>query len=259
MAGNWYFGVNPVTVRRGIHQRATRADVAAVNCLFGDFDAKAFSGLYETINHLNAITPAPTAIVATGGGYHAYWCFDRPFVVGQEADRDWIDALIKRWVAWTGADPAAADLARVLRVPGSVNRKYEPAREVRLVRVDWRRVYSLLDLERALPELPKHSRKLEDFFDRAMKRTWAGSGDKVAWAQTLLDRLDPARADDYRDWCNVGMALQELGADGLAMWETWSAQSTKHKPGECADKWDGFRRDGISLGTLYYLAEQDGR
>ena len=264
--GNWYFGVHPCTSCRRGYERGTRETTAAVNCLFAEFDAKDLGGMSGAANQLNSVTPAPTAVVCSGGGYHVYWLLDRPFIIGGDADRDYIDDLQKRWVDYAGGDPGAKDLARVLRVPGTLNRKpkYAPNfPEVRLVRVRWDNVYSLLDLERVMPKpeparvTRAPARRPRDLWDRIMNPR-RRSGDKAAWAEALLDQLNPARADDYAEWVAVGMALSELGDAGLTLWDQWSQQSAKYEPGACEDKWDSFDRDGVSMGTLYHLAQQDG-
>lgn len=79
----------------------------------------------------------------------------------------------------------------------------------------------------------------------------------AAEAQRLLDRLAPARADDYNDWITVGMALSTLGAEGLSLWESWSSRSAKHHEGECERKWRSFDGSGVTIGTLVHMAQQD--
>lgn len=259
--GNWYFSVCPALSRGGPHQRVKAEGIAAANCLFGDFDAKALGGMSAAITQVNMITPAPTVVICTGGGYHAYWLFNRPFTIGTDNDRKWIADLLKRWVGWIGADPACADLARVLRVPGTQNRKYAPAREVRLVRVDWQRIYGVLELEAALPTPAPRvtaTTRARDLYDAAMHPRHSG-GDPAAWAEGLLDKVSSARADNYQDWVTVGMCLQDLGDRGLELWEAWSQQSPKYRPGDCETKWRSFDGPGLSLGTLYHFAMQDGR
>jgi hypothetical protein len=86
----------------------------------------------------------------------------------------------------------------------------------------------------------------------------APAGDKAKWASELLSRLNPWRCDDYQGWVDVGMALSELGADGLALWDIWSRGSAKYSPGECDKKWKSFEPGtGITLGSLYHWASED--
>jgi len=82
---------------------------------------------------------------------------------------------------------------------------------------------------------------------------------EIEKASAALARLDPKQADGYGTWIEAGMALSELGAAGLALWESWSAQSPKYEPGACAAKWGGFAPGhGVTLGTLYHLAGRNG-
>lgn len=75
--------------------------------------------------------------------------------------------------------------------------------------------------------------------------------------ERLLTRLHPHRADDYHDWIRVGMALYSHSPSLLSLWDAWSRQSPKYKPGECDRKWRTFNPTHISIGTLYYLAKVD--
>lgn len=81
------------------------------------------------------------------------------------------------------------------------------------------------------------------------------NGDEIL---LLLQKIHPSFADDYNWWIKVGMALKSISPDLLSVWEDWSRQSSKYKPGECSYKWNSFGgKHGISIGTLYYLANKD--
>ncbi len=87
----------------------------------------------------------------------------------------------------------------------------------------------------------------------------AAGSDDATRARSYLEALQPSRADDYDQWLEVGMALHSVDDALLADWITWSAQSSKFKPGDCEHKWRGFKSGGgITLGTLGQLAKQDG-
>lgn len=74
--------------------------------------------------------------------------------------------------------------------------------------------------------------------------------------QDMLACLDPDMA--YDDWLKVGMALHASGYD-LRLWEEWSACGQKYVAGECQSKWHGFNAsNGVSLGTLVYMAKRAG-
>jgi putative DNA primase/helicase len=146
---NIYFGVHPVNIQRLPNERGRIADVCGVNCLFSEFDAKHFGGSKDAIEaHLQArATLWPTVIVDSGGGLHCYWLLDQPHVISDDVDRKRIADLQARFVHAIGGDLGAKDLARVLRVPGTINTKYDPPRPVAIIE-DWRAngIYTLEEL-----------------------------------------------------------------------------------------------------------------
>jgi len=77
-------------------------------------------------------------------------------------------------------------------------------------------------------------------------------------ARSLLQSINPNRIDDYDQWLKIGMAAHSAGDSLLADWEDLSQKNSKYKQGECAKKWDSFKRSGISLGTLQKFAKEDG-
>ena len=133
-----YFNINPLSGAVGpspsSFTRGKVSQVAAVNCLYADFDTGKghdYPDKEAVLNHLDKIgVPRACARVSSGGGYHCYWFFEEPFVIETEQDLKKIDDMQKRWVKLVGGDKAAKDLARVLRVPGTLNHKYDPPREV---------------------------------------------------------------------------------------------------------------------------------
>ena len=80
--------------------------------------------------------PTPTHIVASGGGLHAYWVLDA--FVNREV---WIEYATKlkaltREFGFLADDSRTSDIASVLRIPGTLNHKYEPPRKVTLKQAD---------------------------------------------------------------------------------------------------------------------------
>jgi hypothetical protein len=73
-------------------------------------------------------------VVATGNGAHAWWLFKEPYIFASDDERKDAARLIARWQTLLRLNAAArgwafdrlADLARILRIPGTVNRK-DPA------------------------------------------------------------------------------------------------------------------------------------
>lgn len=167
---NIYFGVHPSaeipktdgegSPKKPESVRSRIATIEAVNCLFGEFDAKDFEGgKPAALTHILRLPRKPTAIVDSGGGWHVYWILRIPILISDGATRERLCRLQARWVEFVGSDPGAKDLARVLRVPGTLNYKYDPPRPVEFHRLDWECLYDLDELEQLLPaDLPGPAR-----------------------------------------------------------------------------------------------------
>lgn len=158
---NWYFSVHPSSaippanahgeVKAPPFVRAQKRYICALNCLYAEFDVKDYGSKEAIQEHLTtAPFPSPSVIVDSGGGLHGYWLLDQPWALDTDAARD-AAALVQRvWVQdVVGGDPSVHDLVRILRVPGTLNFKYDPPRLVRFLAYD-------LDLTYTLPALTAH-------------------------------------------------------------------------------------------------------
>ena len=97
-------------------QRGRTADVVALPALFVDVDNPSS----DTLERLQSASPAPSCIVHSGGGYHAYWWLDTP-----TADLELARRLLRGLAAALHGDTLS--VAQSLRVPSTVNTK--PARD----------------------------------------------------------------------------------------------------------------------------------
>ena len=61
------------------------------------------------------------------------------------------------------------------------------------------------------------------------------------------------------DWIAVGMALKEEGYP-CSVWDEWSRNDTRYRPGECARIWQGFRghEKPVRGGTIIRMAQERG-
>ncbi len=79
---------------------------------------------------------------------------------------------------------------------------------------------------------------------------------KTYFIETVLKDLTEAKkinADGYEEWVQVGMALHHQFAgsvEGLTMWDVWSAQSPKYRPGVCESKWATFGNYPAQMKTM---------
>jgi hypothetical protein len=88
------------------------------------------------------------------------------------------------------------------------------------------------------------------------KKTTSGKGSELERAISLLESIPPDLADSYWEWIKVGTALKTVSEALLPEWEQWSRQSSKYKAGECEYKWKFLKPGTVTIGTLYYLANQ---
>jgi len=209
-----FYGVHPTREARTAYERGRAEDIAAANCLFADFDDP------DALPRIESLQPAPQVIVASGKGFHAYWLLAEPFILSDDAARrDW--AEIQRWWArHVGADPSACDLARVLRVPGTRNGKYDPPRPVRFIRCELDRPYDNQELMRYV--IDARTAELE-----------REQGDEPARALANGEKLTPIQA--YNQATNIRDLLRAYGYTLVG--ERYFVRPGKHP------------RDGIS-GTI---------
>ena len=116
---NVYVAANPL--RSGSRKR-TKDCIAEVRHLYIDIDVDG----EERIAALRAsdVVPAPSTILSTSPGkYQALWRVEG-FAFDQQEN------TLKALVIAFGGDSACTDRSRVLRVPGFLNRKYDPAHPV---------------------------------------------------------------------------------------------------------------------------------
>ena len=163
-----------------LHERVTTGrgyarDVIGVRELYADLDYKPGALTPDTaravIDDLAAmLAAAPVAIVQSGGGVQPHWTVERSDATDWPDETDSMHgittALWRRWGRLVrhvadrhgGAVDGVYDLSRVLRVPGTVNTKYDPPRPVTVeypggAPVTLVRLAETLD-EYDVPELP---------------------------------------------------------------------------------------------------------
>ncbi len=136
---NVFFGVglrNKV-LKNGL--RGSEKDISCITTLYADIDVKgdahAQKSLPETIDEavdfLNGLNLKPSIIVRSGNGVHSYWLLDKPFKIENSEDRNNIVSIFRDFGKHINLEARKRgwkldnvyDLARILRVPGSINHK----------------------------------------------------------------------------------------------------------------------------------------
>ena len=162
-----YVGVGLASRDYGPAHRCGSDEIAGLAGFWADFDlrsdAHSKKALPVTIPDALSIIPAsmpPTIVVSTGNGAHAWWLLKEPHVFDNDQERKDTARLVARWhtllrlrAAQCGwAFDRLSDLARVLRIPGTINAK-DPSnpKEVTAHSTTDRR-YNLSDFEEFLDE-----------------------------------------------------------------------------------------------------------
>lgn len=128
-----YYGVLP----RYINGKS-RKDINEAACFWVDIDCKDVGGIedaYEALSPENTCFGYPSITVESGHGLHAYWLLDSVCT-----DIDYVERVNKGLSIVTHADPVAHDAPRVLRLPGSWNKK-DPARPKRVRVTEYRPLF----------------------------------------------------------------------------------------------------------------------
>jgi len=269
---NWYFGVHPVHTIPTLNIKGLPADpeyvrsqiehIAAINCLFADVDGEKLGNKSAALSYVNTFTPTPTAVIDSGGGYHCYWLLNTPVPV-TDKNREYLSRVQYRWVNFVKSDGGAKDMARVLRLPGTFNRKpqYPQPLPIRLLRVFWDKTYNLVELTSKLPpdtEPTAASRALQRLQENQKQQQLDIPADDA----TLLDKARNARngakfAALYDRGDIAGYKSQsEADAALCALLNYWTGNDAarvdrlfRRSALFRVDKWDSVRVKGATYGA----------
>jgi len=146
-----------------------------------------------------SLLPASIKVQSGGPGrFHFYWLLNE-FIETEELEQ--VNRAIS---AHHGDNGGTWDATRILRVPGSINSKYNPPREVKVVEMHENRVYSPDDLVKLKPYDPNilrvpegKSRSERDFRIARLMQTWGLSKELVSEALTRISDKAKERGSGY--------------------------------------------------------------
>jgi hypothetical protein len=119
-------------------KKGSAASAALVPALWVDVDCDGDPTRRDKgLAKLREFEPAPSVIVYSGGGWHAYWLLDVPFVLETDEDKQRITHILHGLFKVLDGDEAyVKSVASVMRLPDSINTK--PDRDGARVQVtDW--------------------------------------------------------------------------------------------------------------------------
>jgi AAA domain-containing protein/primase-like protein/Homeodomain-like domain-containing protein len=121
----------------------TKADCREITALWVDLD---FGTAAEfAARERRATFPLkPSMKIESGGSQHWYWLLSQV----ADAHDGRIEPILRGLTRHLGGDIAAAEIARCLRLPGTLNHKYSPPRVCKILEVDSDVRYTLEDFEK---------------------------------------------------------------------------------------------------------------
>jgi hypothetical protein len=258
-----YYGINPrKRAADPRDQTGKTEDVTRIRFVVTDIDDKHFlDGRAGAIAALAAFPLAPTWVIESGGGLQALWAIVPLVLTGpNDPQIATFQAAQSRLYVVLGGLDAVGDIARVFRLPGTHNAKYDPPRPVAIRHHDPDARYTFDDFLAIVPE-PEPA---------PARPSWTpptGSAHAANHDEPTRDDIREwlrwiAPTGGYKDhWLKVLAAVHSVypGADGVDLCEAWSPG----KPGEIARKFASFKRPAggsgaVGVGTLVHLAQVGG-
>jgi hypothetical protein len=193
-----YIGMN--TLKPGSYSR-TKQDIEAIRHLYADLDYDGPQALAAIGN--SELVPKPNFVVDTSPGkYQVVWQVEG--IKPEEAEN------FQQAIAYEfGADPAATDSARVLRLPGFANKKYDEEFPV-TARLQTTQTYHAWDFKLRTPPV-EAKRQIDQTRQSTSKKSDHTSQSERDWAyakralargddpEEIIRRIADYRADEKDD------------------------------------------------------------
>lgn len=230
------------------HPRGWQKDARWLTALFVDVDAKDYDSKEQALKAVKRINPS--ILVDSGGGFHGYLLLNEPLLITDE-NRSSVKRCLKGLAKSIKADPHVAELARVFRLPETVNTK--PGRDHAICRVSKFNLmrYAYEDLfEEYAPLIPISTPRSYDPGEIDQ--------DEIARALSYI----PPKDIGYDEWIAVLAGLtHSLGSgEALRLAERWTGYCSES--GEIESKISSFDNatgsQTASLGTIFFLARRFG-
>jgi P4 family phage/plasmid primase-like protien len=237
---NVYFGVGVRKEQLDEFQRGKSKDIASLPGVWVEIDIK--GGVHAADNLptqedvqtiLDTFPLEPSVINHSGGGLHCYWLFDKSVHIRTDKDLGSAERMLYRFqnmfirlarVKGLHIDNTA-DLARVLRIPGTFNRKKEQ-KPVKTLVLNQEVRYSIEDLFEAIQSI--ETTLPTETIEKRAKREYGGeipdatNADKIVkGCQFIRDYLDHKETANYNEWV-AALSIASYCEDGENLVHEWS-------------------------------------
>ncbi len=218
-----YFCAHLLTAPRRVKENA-----AEVRCLWDEMDGgEAPNGRLK-----------PTAILESSPGhYQLYWRLTDA-IPPATAER-----LNKRLAHEIGADPSGFDLTQLLRVPGTVNHKYEERPVVEVRDLEGGRAYAPGELDEILPELEEPETERESAGDGEEPPVVLSPDALRVWRAEAPKLKDNGDVDRSKSLMKIGRVLYDAGANRRVVVEAIKERDAALGWRKYSDNRDGGQRE----------------
>lgn len=258
----------------GSYAGKNRKDPTAKRCFYLDLDSKDFGTIPDALRALVAFVkatglPPPSIFVHSGRGVHVYWALDR-------------DVTIDEWTPVAKAlkakckeldfpaDPTAtADPARILRCPGTLNRKGAEPLACRVLSDNGQTVAldamaAALRVESAPASTASKLAALVGQDDLSTKREFSKLSEDDLRDMLDFIQLPPGGTSECRDeWITILCCIQDWGnksPESFEIFHDWSSGQPEYvNRADCLKTWNSFNPGGgFTVGTLIKKATEAG-
>lgn len=253
----------------GSYAGKNRKDPIAKRAFFLDLDGKDFGSIEDALRGLSTFVtatglPPPSIYVHSGRGVHVYWCLDRDLPTAE-----WVPiakALKAKCeeLGFKADSSATADPARVLRAPGTLNRKGANPIPCRVL-ADNGSAYPPEQIAAQLGAVAPVGAmaKLMALAPAETLQTKSTHRDLTAdEVEAMLACIEIPTIDGRDLWTTILCAVQDWGKKSEESWQlfdAWSSTQPNYNATENRKIWMSFNPDGgITVGTLIKLAMDAG-
>lgn len=258
---NVYFGLGLRKENLGEYKRGSNEDIVSLPCVWIEIDIK--GGIHaadnlptaeEVQSILNTFPLEPSIINHSGGGLHCYWLLDQPARIYNKKNMQSAERMLTRFqsvfirLARTMGLKIdnTADLARVLRVAGTFNRKGKPTPvRTRLFKPDNR--YSIMELLESIQEM--EAKLPTEIIERREKREYEGeipdakNVDKIVkGCEFIRDYLENKESAPYGEWI-AALSIASYCEDAENLVHEWSTGHPSYNEQEVDRKYQHIREE----------------
>lgn len=245
-----------------------RQDPLAKRCLWLDLDGKSFDSIEDAVRKLAVFVravglPPPSIYVHSGRGVHVYWCLDRDVTVAEwQPVADALKAKCKE-LEFAADASVTSDPARILRAPGSLNRKGESPIPCRVLG-DNGSAYPLAQIAAQLQVettvSPARSRLAALVSNEDLATGRAATKRTAAEVTSMLEFVE---GGDRDEWITILSAINDWSdksEEGFQIFHSWSSEQPGYvSEADCRKTWDSFDPGGgVGIGTLIHKARAGG-